>query len=111
MFNSRRTLMVAATSLLAIVRAVAAQPAPAPAESAEAAKVAAWVKAALPVEAEEARFAVIGGVSLVHIGGAATDLIRSSGPSALYRDSGRLAQARQSLESRTRSREARRTSV
>lgn len=60
-------------------------------DSAEAAKVAAWVRALPPVPAEQSHFGVLGGISFNNLG--IDQPVRSMGPAAFYADTVRLAQA------------------
>lgn len=59
-------------------------------DSAEAAKVAAWLRALPPVTANQSHFGVLGGVSFTVIG--IDPMVRSVGPQAFYADSQRLNQ-------------------
>jgi hypothetical protein len=68
-------------------------------ESAEAAKVAAWVRALPPPSVESSWFGVLGAINPSLIGGAA-DTIRSVGPRAFYNDAPRLQQAVGTLQGR-----------
>jgi hypothetical protein len=66
------------------MRPAALQQAAGTAESAEAAKVAAWVKALPPVSPERNHFSVLGGGPMLN--GEATEAIRLNGPAAFYAD-------------------------
>ncbi|MEA2569514.1 MAG: hypothetical protein QOI24_1515 [Acidobacteriota bacterium] len=72
----------------------------APVDSTEAAKVASWVRALPAVAADDSHFAVIGGISAVHVGGAANSMIRSQGPAAFFRSTSAVAEARTALQQR-----------
>jgi len=61
------------------------------ADSAEAAKVAAWIRALPPVPAEQAHFGVLGGISFNNLG--IDQPVRTMGPAAFYADAASLAQA------------------
>src|SRR3954453_520976 len=60
-------------------------------DSAESAKVSAWLRALPPVTAEQSHFGVLGGVSFTTLG--IDPLVRSAGPLAFYADPQRLNQA------------------
>src|SRR6185436_17539050 len=69
------------------------------ADTPEAARVAAWVRALPAAEPNDAFFGVLGGISTTHIG-PVSDFVRTSGPKALYADAAQLAAARNFLTQR-----------
>lgn len=69
------------------------------ADTPAAARVAAWVRALPPAEADASYFGVLGGMSTTHIG-PVVEFVRTSGPKALYADATRLASARSVLTQR-----------
>lgn len=79
-------------SLFALVSIACAVPLNA-ADTAEAAKVASWVKALPSADAAASFFGVLGGVSTNHLAPMPMDKVRASGPAALYADSEQLAVA------------------
>jgi hypothetical protein len=87
--------MRTAAAALLLLAAVAAHGA----DTTEAARVAAWVRALPPAELDTSLFGVLGGISTNHIGPHA-DYVRANGPKALYADSVRLASARAMLAQR-----------
>jgi len=68
-------------------------------ESTEASHVASWVRTLSPVS-DQSHFAVIGGISAIHIGGTAMRLVRENGPASLYESRQTLDQARRTIEDR-----------
>jgi hypothetical protein len=72
------------------------------ADSSEAAKVAAWLRAAPAVDADHSHFNVLGGLSTTHIGGGVS-FIRANGVPAFYASTSQLAQIATVIQSRTTS--------
>lgn len=83
--------MIARMRARAFLAALLLAPAAFAADSAETAKVAAWLRARPPVSAEQAHFGVLGGISFGTLG--VDPVVRSGGPAAFYADSVRLNQA------------------
>ena len=70
------------------------------ADTAEAAKAAAWVRALPPVAPEKAHFGALGSLNTLFVGPAAVDIIRTKGPAAFYNDPVALATAQQQMTMR-----------
>ena len=71
-----------------------------PVDSPEAAKVSTWVRTLPAVAADDAHFGVLGGISAVHLGDSANQLIRAQGPAAFFRNTSAVSQARTALQQR-----------
>src|SRR5207244_1437877 len=69
-------------------------------DSAEAAKVAQWVRASAAADADHAHFNALGVLSTTIIGNS-SQFIRTNGPAAFYASSSQLAQTTTQLQTRT----------
>jgi len=70
------------------------------ADTTEAAKVAAWVRALPAISAEQSHFGALGALDAGFSGPMALDVIRTKGPLAFYNDAAALASAKQALNAR-----------
>jgi hypothetical protein len=69
------------------------------ADTTEAAKAAAWVRAMAPLPPDKTHFGALGSLNTTYLG-PALDTVRTKGPAAFYNDATALASAKQALTSR-----------